>query len=233
MTEPTDRAVEARRFVRAHLDGVLSTLSVRMAGAPFGSICPFVLDHAGGALILVSGLAEHTRNLEADPRCSLLAHSGAADPQAAGRVTLVGRAARAEVDAATRARYLRLLPEAAANLELPDFRFLRIAVDAVRYIGGFGNIHWLPGEDFTPPPNSLAEAEADILAHMNADHAELLPVWCARYHGVQPRAVEMVGVDVDGIDLRADGARLRVDFARSACDPDAVRRELVALARAA
>ena len=227
-----DRAAEARRFVRTHPHGVLSTLSRRLGGAPFGSIAPFVLDHEGCPVILISTLAEHTRNLDADPRCSVIAHPCAQDPQAAGRVTLVGRAERLPDKHALGPRYLRRFPEAEEYFGMHDFHFYRLRVEAVRFIGGFGSIHWIDAADFAPPANTLGDSEESILEHMNTDHEANLRAYCLHGHGLRPRGVRMIGVDVDGFDLRADEQVLRFDFGSAACDAAAVREELVALARA-
>ncbi len=226
-----DRAVQARCFVRAHPHGVLSTLSKRLAGAPFGSIAPFVLDHQGHPVILISTLAEHTRNLDADARCSLIAHPCAQDPQAAGRVTLVGRAERLPDKHVLGPRYLRYFPEAEGYFAMHDFHFYRVQVEAVRYIGGFGSIHWIAAEDFAPPANSLGDSESSILEHMNQDHLHNLRAYCEHVHGVHADDVRMIGVDVDGFDVRADQRVLRFDFDQPATDAGAVREALVALAR--
>ena len=231
MSAKPDLGLEARRFMRAHPNGVLSTLSKRLGGAPFGSIAPFMLDHAGRPVILISTLAEHTKNLAADARCSIIAHPCAQDAQAAGRVTLSGTAERLPDKTALGPRYLRYLPEAEEYFGMHDFHFYAIAVQAVRYIGGFGKIHWVDPEAFAPPGNSLAEAEEGIIAHMNADHVHNLRAYCRHVHGVQAQEVEMIGVDTDGFDVRADARVLRFDFPQPVCDPGAVRNALVAMAR--
>ncbi len=224
-------AREARLFVRAHASSVLSTLSKRLGGFPFGSICPLVLDHAARPLILISTLAEHTKNLLADDRASLIVHPCAEDAQAAGRVTLVGRVQPVEEKTALRARYLRYLPQAAQYFDMHDFHFFRLEIEAIRYIGGFGKIHWVDAARFAAPENELAQAEEDILAHMNHDHAQNLRDYCRHGHGVTPERVEMIGVDIDGFDLRADGRLLRFDFPEIACTAMDVRRALVQLAQ--
>lgn len=224
---------EARLFVRAHGSSVLSTLSKRLGGFPFGSICPLVLDHAARPLILISTLAEHTKNLLADERASLIVHPCAEDAQAAGRVTLVGRARPLEDKAALRARYLRYLPQTAQYFDMHDFRFFHLEIEAVRYIGGFGKIHWVEPTQFAAPDNELGQAEEDILAHMNRDHAQNLFDYCRHVHGVGCRDVAMIGVDVDGFDVRADGKLLRFDFAETASTAAEVRRALVQLAQEA
>lgn len=59
-------AQDARRWLRAHRYGLLSTHSRAVEGYPFGSVVPYVLDHEACPVLLVSRLAEHTRNLAAD-----------------------------------------------------------------------------------------------------------------------------------------------------------------------
>ncbi len=225
---------EARLFVRAHQNGVLSTLSKRLEGFPFGSVSPYVLDHDGNPVILISTLAEHTKNIDADPRVSLIVHPCVEDMQAAGRVTLVGRAERLPDKAAFGARYLRHLPQAEGYFAMHDFHFYRLMVEDVRYIGGFGKIHWIRPERYAPPPAPLlAEAEADILAHMNADHAHNLREYCRHVHGVDVLDAAMVGIDCDGFDVRADGHLLRFDFPAEVRDAESARAALVDLARQA
>ncbi len=232
----TDHAMalgtEARRFVRAHRNGVLCTVSRRLEGYPFGSVCPFVLDDTGSPIILISTLAEHTKNIDADPRVSLIAHPCADDMQAAGRVTLVGRAARLPDKNAFGPRYLRYLPQAEGYFGMHDFHFYRIAVEDVRFIGGFGKIHWIRPERYAPPlAPELTAAEEGILAHMNADHRDNLRQYCAHVHSVQALDVQMIGIDCDGFDVRADGQMLRFDFEQPVLDAQQARAALVDLAR--
>ena len=225
---------EARLFVRQHQNGVLSTLSKRLGGFPFGSVSPYVLDHDGHPVILISTLAEHTKNIEADPRVSLIVHPCAEDMQAAGRVTLVARAEPLPDKAAFGTRYLRYLPQAEGYFAMHDFHFYRLRVEDVRFIGGFGKIHWIRPERYAPPAApALAEAEDGILAHMNADHAHNLREYCRHVHGVEVLDAAMVGIDCDGFDVRADGHVLRFDFPREVLDAEAARAALVDLARQA
>ena len=224
----------ARRHLRHHRHGVLSTLSKRLGGHPFGSLVPFVVDHAAQPAILISRLAEHTKNVAADPRVSLLVHGQDADMQAVARLTLVGNAAHASDDlAALTARYLRYVPAAERLLALGDFSFYRIAPLTLRFIGGFGDIQWISAADYAPPANTIGECEADIVAHMNADHAAMLRNCCRHFKHVNAAAVTMIGVDCDGFDVRADGALLRFDFADHVADAHDARAALVALARQA
>ncbi|MEW5892003.1 MAG: DUF2470 domain-containing protein [Pseudomonadota bacterium] len=223
----SDLGNEARRFVRGQQNGVLATLSQRLPGYPFGSVAPFVLDQQGRPVILISSLAEHTRNIGADPRVSLIVQPFSPDMQEAGRVTLVGRAERLPDKDALGPRYLRYLPQAAAYFALHDFAFYRIEPERIRYIGGFGKIHWIEAAAYLAPAYALAEAEAGILEHMNRDHADALLDYCRHFQGVTPQAVEMIGIDGDGFDLRADGRILRFDFSEPIVDAAGARQALV------
>ncbi|NCS65612.1 MAG: pyridoxamine 5'-phosphate oxidase [Hydrogenophilales bacterium CG03_land_8_20_14_0_80_62_28] len=221
---------EARRFMRGQQSGVLSTLSRRLDGFPFGSVSPFILDQVGRPVILISEIAEHTRNIDADPRVSIIAQPYSADMQATGRVTLIGRAERLAEKDGIGPRYLRYFPQAESYFAMHDFHFYRIEPVRVRWIGGFGHIFWIDPDAYLTAPGSLAAAELDILAHMNADHAGLLRDCCRHYRSIEPGSVEMIGIDPDGFDLRSGECLVRIDFESTVTSPEQARAALVALA---
>lgn len=138
----------ARELLAKQPVGVLATLSTRHAGCPFTSLAPFAVSARGQPLLLLSALAQHTRNLEADPRASLFVHDAAAaaeDPRTAPRLSLVGRVRRVEAagEADARARYLARHPEARGLLAL-DFALYELAIDEAQLVGGFAAAGWLP-----------------------------------------------------------------------------------------
>jgi hypothetical protein len=193
-----------------------------------------VTDHAARPVILVSRLAEHTKNMLADQRVSLLVRDDSADPQESARLTMIGDAKPAhDADEAVQARYLRYFPGAARLLALGDFSFFHIEPVTLRYIGGFGAIHWISAINFAPPANALAACEADIIAHMNADHLGALYECCRHFNHAQPSALAMIGIDCDGVDVRADDRILRFDFAEPISDAPGARAALKALVAAA
>ena len=152
MTTPSasEAAVRAARaLLTAESVGVLSTVSVHRPGFPYGSVTPYALSAGGAPLLLLSRLAAHTKNLLADPRASLFIgdRSAAEDPQAGGRVSLLGRVAPLPDGEApdARERYLARWPRAADYLALGDFSFWRFDVEEARLIAGFGEIRWLDG----------------------------------------------------------------------------------------
>jgi len=222
---------EARRYLRRHHAGVLATLSKRLGGYPFGSVVPFILDHDAQPVVLVSRLAEHTKNMAADPRASLLVHDVAEDVQTAARLTLVGDAAPVPEPATVAARYLRRFPDAQGLLDLGDFMFWRLRAVFVRHVAGFGAIRSITPQSFAPPENRLAEVEDEIVAHMNVDHGGTLRGYCHHATGVEPSSAVLIGIDCDGLDVRADGALIRIEFDTPVTNAGKAREVLAELAR--
>jgi len=139
---------EVRSLLEAESVGLFSTLSVHRAGFPYGSLTPFALSARGAPLLLLSGLAAHTKNLLADPRACLFVGDRTAteDPLAGARASLLGRAVRvggADTGEA-RARYVARHPRAEAYFELRDFALWELVVEEARLISGFGSMRWLP-----------------------------------------------------------------------------------------
>jgi heme iron utilization protein len=134
----------AGKIARATLDAVsaaaLATLNADRA--PFTSLVLAATDEAGDIVMLLSQLAVHTRNLQRDPRASLLAVAPGGetgDPLAGARVTVIGHADR-EVDEQARARFLSRHPESAAYAAFADFGFWRLKIASAHLVAGFGRI---------------------------------------------------------------------------------------------
>ena len=223
--------LDARCYLRAHRHGILSTNSRALAGYPFGSIVPYVLDQQATPVMLISRLAEHTKNIQADPRVSLLVHESGADVQAGARVTLMGQARSIENPHEIKERYVRYFPAARDYHDKLDFDFYRIEPVTLRVVAGFGKIHWISREAFAPPVNTLAGEEKKFIAHMNHDHAHSLHDCCRHYHQRTADIVEMTGIDCDGFDVRADSELLRFDFDSPVTDATQARAALVAMAQ--
>lgn len=223
--------LDARRYLRAHRHGILSTNSRALAGYPFGSIVPYVLDRQAAPVILISRLAEHTKNIQADPRVSLLVHESGADVQAGARVTLMGQARGIENPHEIKERYVRYLPAARDYHDKLDFDFYRIEPVTLRVVAGFGKIHWISREAYTPPVNELAAQENGILTHMNQGHLSNLHDCCRHYHQHTPEKAEMIGIDCDGFDVRADSELLRFDFDPLVTNATQARAALVSMSQ--
>lgn len=145
-------AQRARALLAATSVGHLSTVSVDHPGYPFGSLVAYALDGDGNPILLLSDLAEHTTNLKADPRASLMATEVSirpGDALALGRATLVGDLSKATDDEREecKALYLQAHPDT-MYADFADFNFYRLTVNAVRYVGGFGRMSWVDSDDW-------------------------------------------------------------------------------------
>jgi len=154
-------SLEAQQFLYSAQKGVLSTHSAKHAGYPYGSVAPYVVNHQGMPVILISSLAEHTKNIAHNAHVSLLAFSDEGDLQANARLTLLAKAEQTDKqDDLLRARYLRYLPQAESYFDAHDFSFYTLYITQARYIAGFGKMGWVEGEDFQIPTNPLFTEEA-------------------------------------------------------------------------
>jgi len=230
---PGDRA---RRLSRACRKAALATLD-RGTGAPFCSLVTVATDHHARPLLLLSRLARHTKNLEADPRASLLfdGTGGAGDPLQGPRASVSGRLQPVN-DPDVRARFLAVQPGAEGYADFADFAFWRMDVEDVHLVEGFGVIEPMSAEAFLAEPGaagSIAMAEARIVDHMNSDHADAVRLYATRLLGAQDGDWRMAACDCDGCDLVCGEQTLRLQFPLSARTAEEIRKHLVDLVRSA
>ena len=229
-----DRAT--RHLIRAALKGALGTLDPA-TGHPYASLVLLATSPAGTPLFLISRLARHTRNLGLDPRASLLIDGtdGLGNPLAGGRVTLTG-SARPNADPRALRRFLARHPHAETYAGFPDFAMYELDVSSAHYIGGFGSIVDLPSADVLTDltgAESLVGAETEIVAHMNADHADAIELYATELACRSGGPWRMVGIDPHGADLLHCTKAVRLDFTTRVNTPAEARKVLVSLAQQA
>ena len=228
-------ARSVRGFLRARRYGVLATMSLELPGHPFGSITPYVVTHEGRVILLVSAIAQHTKNMIADPKVSILvADETSDDKQAAGRVTVVGEARRVD-DAveAVGARYLRCFPSHRDYDQAHDFLYVQIDPVRIRFIGGFGEIHWIERDEWILQAPGWAADEHGIIEHMNSDHQDALNAMCRRFLELDGSDASMINLDADGFHVKTSAGVHYIPF-ETACDTSQeVRAEMVRLAHEA
>ena len=233
---PGDRV---RALMRATDRATLATAQRDAAGWPYASLVMIALDHTARPLLLISRLADHTKNLERDPRASLLVDAtvGLDEPLAGARATVMGRAAAIddpEETATARGRFLRRHPSAELYVDFGDFAFWRLEVERAHLVAGFGAIHWIDGTTvLSPPDGPLPAQEREVVAHMNADHADAIDLYARVLLGRQGTDWRLTGVDAEGADLRRGGDTARLIFDKSVRDAEGARTELVRLAERA
>lgn len=228
---------DARRLIRGARTAALATLLDD--GTPYASLVKTASDHAGQPVILVSRLAWHTRNLEADGRASLLFSSGSADgdPLEAPRVTAIGRlspcANSQGAEPLWAERFLACHPDATAYVNISDFSFWRMAIERCRAIAGFGRIVTLEADAVVlsyGAVEAFLEFAREALDHMNGHHQEALQLYATQLLMLPPADWRATALDCDGIDL-SDGERSRrLAFAQPVSTAAELRATLKALA---
>lgn len=248
MPEPSP-AARARQLLRATDRAALATRrrdDDSSGGWPYVALVLLAVDHDASPLLLLSSLAEHTKDIAKDDRVSLLVDgtTGLDEPLTGARVSLLGRAVKSD-EPRHRARFLARHPGAAMYADFKDFAFYRLAVQRAHLVAGFGRIHWIEGSALLcdmADAEALMARESDILQHMNEDHGEAVALYATRLLG-QPAASAgnrwaMTGVDAEGCDLRLSGSMTggrvaRLSFQKRVTDADQARAELVRLAKQA
>lgn len=180
--------------------GALATHSRDPLGYPYPTALPFAPDSRHRPMVLVSRLAEHARNLDADLRAGFLVVDAPDDDVLNGeRLTLLGQFEARGLEPPLVRRYLRYHPDAERYLALGDFSFRVLEIERMRYIGGFGAMGWLNAE------------ELDLLAPLEDEDETALIEYVERRIS-RSTLVRVAGVDRYGADLKVDGERLRYAF---------------------
>lgn len=234
-SEETAGAGLVRRLLREAERAALSTRLVVPVGAagagatdasgwPYGSLVLVASDLDGTPLLLVSDLAEHAKNLAADPRASLLIDgtAGMRNPLAGPRATLVGRALGTTEPRALE-RFLRRHPAARLYAGFRDFHLWRLELERAHLVAGFGRIAWIAAADILLADRQwrwLAAREKPLLDGLN-DPARLK----------RRRGWHAVGLDPEGLDLWKAGRHRRLRFAAPLANEKAARAALARTAR--
>ena len=222
--------------------GSLSTLSRKQPGFPFGSVMPYGLDDHGRPIFLISTMAMHTQNLQADPHASLLVTQPdtEGEPLGASRVTLLGNVLPVPKPELGEARKLYLERHANSKywVDFEDFSFYQMDVVDVYYVGGFGVMGWVSASDYDrSQPDPLADSTAEIIQHMNADHKEAIVMLARTFAHIDSTEASMTGVDRLGFHVRlktAEGMRgTRIAFLREVRHQSETREVLVEMVQQA
>jgi putative heme iron utilization protein len=202
---------------------------------------PYATDGAGRPIFLISNMAMHTQNIQADHRASLfVGQGGDGDPLGTARATLVGDVLPISQDEVgeSRQRYLSRFENSRSWVDFKDFCFYRLQPLDIYYIGGFGVMGWVTTEDYRSAKiDPLAEEAPKIVGHMNSDHVPAM-ILLARVHAsLDATEATMTAVDRLGFHLRlktADGMRgTRINFLHQVQNSDEARKVLVEMVRAA
>ena len=197
----------AINLLRNSSEGVLSTISVRNEGYPFGSFVTYISDVDRSVIIYASNIAQHTINLKENSKSclTLFKIDDDLDKQNSSRMTLLGdlqSLPEKEIDE-TRMRFEEFLPESKKYASMHDFNFYRLHIDQIRWIGGFGKIAWLDNKEWKQFKPKWTSNQISIMDHMNHDHAKNISASLHAQHGVQDAEAKMFALSIDGYFVKS------------------------------
>ena len=205
-------------FLRNSSEGVLSTISVRNEGYPFGSFVTYITDVDRSVIIYASNIAQHTINLKENSKSclTLFKIDDDLDKQNSSRMTLLGdlqSMPENEIDE-TRARFEEFLPESKKYAAMHDFNFYRLHIDQIRWIGGFGKIAWLDNKDWKQFKPKWMSNKTSIIDHMNKDHTNNISASLNAQHNVQDPEAKMFALSIDGYFVKSEDKIYFISFER-------------------
>ncbi|MGH6822215.1 MAG: HugZ family protein [Methylocella sp.] len=215
-----DALAQAKELLRSVRAGALATMVPENA-FPFASLVNIATAPDGSPILLLSRLAAHTRHLASDPRLSLLlAQTGAGDPLANPRVTIMGKAESVsdpDRRAALKARFLAKHPQSALYADFGDFSFWRVAMEQAHFNGGFARAGHFKAESLATSldgAEALVAAEAQAVSELNVHRQDALARLATAIAGKPDGRWRATGIDPEGIDLACDDRTARIAFPR-------------------
>jgi heme iron utilization protein len=215
-----DGLAQAKELLRSVRAGALATL-VPGNAFPFASLVNVATAPDGSPILLLSSLAAHTRHLASDPRLSLLlVQTGAGDPLAHPRITIMGTG-ECVIDpdgrTALKARFLARHPESALYADFGDFAFWRVAMEEAHLNGGFARAGHFKAAALVASldgAEALVAAEAQALSELNRHHRDALAQFAIALAGKPEGRWQATGLDPEGIDLCCGDRTARIAFPR-------------------
>lgn len=230
-----DHITEARKLIKSTNFGILSTHSHSQEGYPFGSLTPYVEDKDGNLIILISHLAEHTKNILNDNKVSItiVEENDDYNPQTRARLTYLGNARKVKEDEKeyTSNIYLAFFPYAGAYFSTHNFEFYIIEPTRIRFIGGFGKIFWIEPEEIQGI-NYSNEIQDSIIKHMNEDHMTSLVKYFNKYKNIEVTKnddLKMISIDDLGFHILRNKEIHRFQFYNKLSSPSDIRSAFVEL----
>ena len=216
-------------LLRESNEGVLSTMSKKFEGYPFGSFTTFATDRNRTVIIYASGLAQHTKNLLHNSKASLtiynLEQNG--DQQDSQRLTLLGDLVLAADQDDCKERFSLFLPHSVNYHKMHDFSFYKLVINQARWIGGFGQIAWLKPEQWIDSKPKWLEREKSIINHMNNDHSNSIISTLHAQLGIKDSKAEMVAINTDGYYVRSNNELMFLKFDKCCTNLKDFKNELV------
>jgi len=227
--------LEAVNLYRSNNAAILSTISKKYEGYPFGSFITYVSDKNRTLLMYTSDIAQHTKNLKTNSKAcvTIFKLDTEYDKQNSSRLTLMGDLKDVSEDSVEECqeRFVKFLPESKKYSSMHDFKFYKLEISRIRWIGGFGDIAWLNPKNWQDDQPRWAKDEKMMIDHMNDDHANVLQSALHAQHGIKDKKVNMIALSIDGYYVESKEDIYFISFEAPVFKPLDYRKVLVKQAK--
>ncbi|MAE37518.1 MAG: hypothetical protein CMI87_02515, partial [Pelagibacteraceae bacterium] len=204
----------AINLMRNCREGVLSTVSKKYEGYPFGSFVTFISGADRSLIFYASDIAQHTINLKNNSKaCITLFNLSEGDKQDSARLSLIGDVKKIDKDVEEISRqFIEFFPESSQYSNMHDFNFYKLNISQVRWIGGFGKIAWLSSTNWNPIRPKWLKKEHSMIEHMNEDHSNSIVSALNAKLGIKDKHARMLRLTMDGYYVSSKNKIYFLDF---------------------
>ena len=204
----------AINLMRNCREGVLSTVSKKYEGYPFGSFVTFISGADRSIIFYASDIAQHTINLKNNSKaCITLFNLSEGDKQDSARLSLIGDVKKIDKDVEEISRqFIEFFPESSQYSNMHDFNFYKLNISQVRWIGGFGKIAWLSSTNWNPIEPKWLKKEHSMIEHMNEDHSNSIVSTLNAKLGIKDKHARMLRLTIDGYYVSSKNKIYFLDF---------------------
>ena len=204
----------AINLMRNCREGVLSTVSKKYEGYPFGSFVTFISGADRSIIFYASDIAQHTINLKNNSKaCITLFNLSEGDKQDSARLSLIGDVKKIDKDVEEISRqFIEFFPESSQYSNMHDFNFYKLNISQVRWIGGFGKIAWLSSTNWNPIEPKWLKKEHSMIEHMNEDHSNSIVSALNAKLGIKDKHARMLRLTMDGYYVSSKNKIYFLDF---------------------
>ena len=204
----------AINLMRNCREGVLSTVSKKYEGYPFGSFVTFMSGADRSIIFYASDIAQHTINLKNNSKaCITLFNLSEGDKQDSARLSLMGDVKKIDKDVEEiSGQFIEFFPESSQYSNMHDFNFYSLNISQVRWIGGFGKIAWLSSTNWNPIRPKWLKQEKSMIEHMNEDHSNSIVSALNAKLGIKDKHAKMLRLTIDGYYVSSKNKIYFLDF---------------------
>ena len=223
----------AINLMRNCREGVLSTVSKKYEGYPFGSFVTFISGADRSIIFYASDIAQHTINLKNNSKaCITLFNLSEGDKQDSARLSLMGDVKKIDKDVEEiSGQFIEFFPESSQYSNMHDFNFYSLNISQVRWIGGFGKIAWLSSTNWNPIRPKWLKQEKSMIEHMNEDHSNSIVSALNAKLGIKDKHAKMLRLTIDGYYVSSKNKIYFIDFNLPCFTVNQYRDKLVAQAK--